>query len=88
MADNFNIFDSDLSSPGKNAYNVTPSDGADLSFTSRALYVGTSGNINVIMAGDTANTTFTNVQNGTTLPIRVKKVWTTGTTASNIVCIY
>ena len=63
---------------------------ADTSFSSppRAVYVGTGGNLKVDMVGGQA-ITFTNVQDGFILPIRVTKVYSTanGTTASDIVVL-
>jgi hypothetical protein len=88
MADNFERFDTNLDSPGKNAFTVTPSNADDLAVYSRAIYVGNTGNVNVIMAGDATNTLFVGVPSGSTLNVRVKKVWVTGTTATNIVAIY
>ena len=54
--------------------------------TCRSLYVGVTGDIKVTMAnGDVA--TFTNVAVGI-LPVSVKQVWSTGTTASGLVALY
>jgi len=62
--------------------------------TTRALWVGTAGNVKVDMVGgegpgETVDTiTFTNVQNGTLLPIAVTKVYKTGTTASDMNAVW
>lgn len=75
-----------LSAPYANAADVTPSDTADLTYTTRALYVGTTGNLVVIMAsGDTV--TLDSVPVGV-LPIRVSRVKATNTTAANIVALW
>lgn len=76
-----------MTSPADNAAAVTPSDTTDLTFISRALYVGTGGNIVVTMMGG-GDVTFSNIPDGTILPIRVSRVKSTSTTASNIVNIY
>lgn len=69
------------------AASVTPSDDNDLSAKPASLYVGTGGDVKVDMAlGDTV--TFTNVQSGTFMPIKVKRVYSTGTTASDITALY
>ena len=71
------------------AVEVTPSDTAILPCT-RALYVGTSGNISVLM-GDGQNSSavvFYNVNAGMILPIQVERVYATATTASNIIALY
>lgn len=78
-----------ISAPATSGEAVTPGDTAgddDLTSISRALWVGTGGNLAVIMADDTA-LTFTNVPSGTLLPLRVKRVADTNTTASNIVAL-
>ena len=76
-----------LTSPADNAVAVTPSDSTDLTYISRALYVGTGGNIVVTMAGG-GDVTFSNIPDGSILPIRVSRVKSTSTTASGIVNIY
>lgn len=73
--------------PADNAAAVTPNDSTDLTNTARALYVGTGGDIKITTAGgDTV--TLNDVQGGSILPIRTKRVFSTGTTASNMVAIY
>ena len=73
-----------LSSPCSHAEAVTPSDTVDLTITSRALFIGGAGALAVITAlGETV--TFTGVVAGTVLPLRVSRVKSTGTTATNIV---
>lgn len=76
-----------LSSPAAYAAAVTPSDTVDLTSEARALFVGTGGNVRVLtVGGDTV--TFNAVPAGTTLPVRVKRVYATSTTASNIVALW
>lgn len=53
----------------------------------RALWVGTGGNVKVRMLSGTA-LTFTNVQDGTLLPIRIDTVYQTDTTASNMTAVW
>lgn len=71
---------------------VTANDSAILPRATRALYVGTGGNLSVKMltGANTANTelTFNNVANGTVLEIRVVGVKSTGTTANNIIALF
>ncbi len=53
----------------------------------RALYVGGAGNVAVITSkGETV--TFSSVQTGTVLPIRVRQVLSSGTSATNILALY
>ncbi len=85
--DSFQYMGKSLESPADNAVAVTPSDGADLTNTSRALFIGTSGNITVYMKDQSTAVLFTNVPVGV-LPIRVDRVLSTGTTASGIVALW
>lgn len=75
--------------PASKAYAVTPNDGADISFVSRAIWVGSAGNLRVMMADQYPSepVTFVAVAAGTLLPIRVRRVYSTGTTAGNILCL-
>jgi hypothetical protein len=65
---------------------VTKSDATILPQT-RALYVGVTGDVAVIFAGDTAAVTLKAVPVGI-LPVQVTKVMSTGTTATDIVALY
>jgi len=67
------------------AREVTTSDATVLE-TTRALYVGTGGNLNVRMA-DGMTLVFTNVPSGI-FPIQVDQVLATSTTASGIIALY
>lgn len=67
---------------------VTTNDAADLPTYAKALWIGGAGNVVVIPmnAVDDANTvTFTAVPAGTLLPVQVRRVLNTGTTATLIV---
>ncbi len=78
--------------PALNGAEVTPADGSDLSFVSRALYVGGAGDLEVVMAGDHssdgATLTIVGVPAGTLLPLAVSRVKATGTTATSIVALW
>lgn len=65
---------------------VTPSDSTDLGVT-RAVWVGTGGDLVVTFVGTSSAVTLPNVQDGTLLPIQVSKVMV-ATGASDIVAIY
>lgn len=78
-------------SPARSAYSITPTDDTPVgTFSPRALYVGTGGDLAVIMAGDEGGSavTFANVPGGAILPIKVYSVQSTGTTASDILGLY
>lgn len=89
MADKFSKFPSNMESPAKNAFAVTPNNSTDLAVSSRAIYVGGAGNMQVSMVGDGANTViFTAIPAGSYLPLRVARVWAGNTTATSIVALY
>lgn len=69
------------SDPAYGAYAITPSDSA--SNRARSLYIGVSGNVAVETPGRSSSVVFTAVPVGV-LPVRVVKVLSTGTTATNI----
>lgn len=76
--------------PASGAYAITPSDTQKLPFDTRGLYVGVTGNVTVVMTNDVlANTVlFVAVPAGSLLPISVKYVLSSGTTASSLVGVY
>jgi hypothetical protein len=77
---------SGLESPAENAVDITAAD-SDLATSIRGLYVGTGGSVKVTTVGETT-ATFAGVPGGSVLPVRCRRVWTTGTTASGFVGLY
>jgi hypothetical protein len=69
----------------RGAFNVTPSDTGTIRET-KALYIGTSGDLKVDMA-DGSTVTFSSIGVGFH-ELSVKRVYATGTTATNIVALY
>ena len=67
---------------------ITPSDTVDLTRVARGVYVGVGGDIAVMGEKDSAAVTFKNCATGSILPIRVKRVMSTNTTATNLVSLY
>jgi hypothetical protein len=67
---------------------VTTSDTANLPVPARMLWIGGAGNVKVDTVGGSTGITILAVAAGTRLPIQVKKVYATGTTATNIVALY
>jgi hypothetical protein len=72
-------------SPAVGAAAVTPNDATVVN--ARALYVGTGGNLKVTMANGSV-VTFSTVLSGSWCPIGVRIVWSTGTSASDIVALF
>lgn len=87
MPDLFKAQTPELNSPAGNAALITKSDADDLPVSSRYIYVGGTGNINLqTVNGDTV--LFTAVPVGTILPVRAKKVLSTNTTATLLIALY
>jgi len=72
--------------PAYDAASITPSDTTDIN-TTRGLYVGGAGSVKVDTEGGNA-VTFQGIASGSLLPIRATRVYSTGTTATNIVALY
>lgn len=87
MTDAFDGYIGGLESPAEHAATVTPHDTNTLTNTPRALYVGTTGNLKVdTLGGETV--TLNNLPDGSLVPLRVTRVYSTGTTASDIVALW
>lgn len=78
--------------PANEGAAVTASDTTILAPITRGLYVGTTGDVAVQFSGagggGGSTVTLVSVPAGAVLPISVRKVLSTGTTASNIVALY
>lgn len=83
ITDVFKGFTTALGDPISDAVAVAPSDGADLAAMTRALYIGTSGDLRVTLASGTV-VDFAALAVGWH-PIRAARVHASGTTASNII---
>lgn len=75
-----------LSSPYDNAAAITPNDSTDLGTVTRSIYVGQQGTLKVTMLGG-GDVTF-NCGPHEFLEIRVVRVWSTGTSANDIVGLW
>lgn len=70
-------------SPGVGGFAITPSDSEDLIKPVRGIYVGTTGDLKVTKVnGDIMD--YPNIAAGVIHPIAAKRVWATGTTASDL----
>lgn len=75
-----------LTSPGQHAALVSPSDSADFANVSRALWVGTAGDIKITTQGGE-----TLVWPSVTVgwhPMRLTRIWATGTTATGMMVVW
>ena len=82
MSDPFDNRHIPITAPPSNAEAVTPSDSADLTIPTRALHIGTSGDLRVRTLGG-QEVTYRNVSG--TKVLRVARVFAAGTTASDII---
>lgn len=73
--------------PAQGGAAVTPHDTNNLAIPTRGLYVGVSGNVKVDMI-DGSTLTFVGLAAGIIHPLAVRRVYSTGTTATSIVGVY
>src|SRR3954469_15266566 len=85
MIDSFAKHTRSLTSPPEHAIAITPAD-QDLAHATRALYVGTGGDVAVRLL-DGGTVTLANVPSGTLLPLRVIRVLP-ASTASGILGLW
>lgn len=64
---------------------ITPSNSVDLAQPTIAIYLGTPGDLRIDAVETGTQITFKNLANGVFHPIRAKKVYATGTSASDII---
>jgi hypothetical protein len=67
------------------AFAITPDDSSELAHVVRAIYVGGGGDVAIVCEDNASPVTFVAVPAGQILPVRVRKVLSTGTTATDIV---
>lgn len=81
----FGRFSRNATDPAMSAAAVTPDDTASFESVTRALWVGTAGDLTVTMWGG-EQVTFVNASG--LLPVQVARIWSTGTTAGDIVALW
>lgn len=84
MQDNFEHHAASIVAPASTAFTITPDDVTDLPEITRSVFVGSAGNVSVVMHSG-AQLTFQGLAAGTILPIRIRRLRATGTTATAIV---
>ncbi len=85
MSDSFADHLSGLESPASKLSAITPDDATDLPLAGRALNVATSGAVTVTTVDGTTATVY--VAAGIAFPVRARRIWATGTTATGIVAM-
>ncbi|MEO0771795.1 MAG: hypothetical protein AAFZ04_01305 [Pseudomonadota bacterium] len=83
MTDRFKRTVSTITGPATELHPITPDDGTNLPTAVRAIAVATSGAVRVTTVGGSDATVY--VLAGAPFPVRVERVWATGTTATGIV---
>lgn len=84
MAEDFSSHQSSLTSPARDAAEITPSDTDALPAPVRGIYVGATGSLRVRMVSG-AVVDFTGLLGGIVYPLRVSQVMASGTTAAGLV---
>ncbi len=74
-----------LIAPSSDCFAITPNDLQDLTKATKAIYIGSGGDLTVRPVGSNADVTFRNVIGGSILDVRVRAVRETGTTSFDIV---
>lgn len=74
-----------LTAPAADCFAITPDDANPLPRATKAVYIGTGGNLVVRLVESETDIAFVNVLSGTILDIRVAQVRQAGTTAADIV---
>jgi hypothetical protein len=85
MPDPFDGHAQSLESPATILVPVTPDDATDLPMPSRALNVAQEGMVRVTTTGGSTATLYIGAGSG--FPVRVTRVWATGTTATGITAL-
>lgn len=78
------IADDLLTGSAREAVTITPDDGNDLAWVTKAIYCGSDGDV-VLTAVDSTSSVTLSVLQGAILPIRAKRVHATGTTVTQII---
>lgn len=87
MTDNFRSHATELDSPVNYLEDVTPNDSADLGNVTRGIMISAAGDLKITTWGG-STITLTALTAGVIHPIRVKRVFATGTTATGIVAAW
>jgi hypothetical protein len=74
-----------LTAPSSNCFPITTSDTVELPTVTKAVYVGTGGDVALRSVRGAQDVIFRNISSGAILDVRASHVRTTGTTAANLV---
>ena len=83
MSDAFSGYTRSMNDPAITVFDITPNDGVDLAQVTIALNVAAPGTVRVTtLDGSTSDLS---IHPGHAFPVRARRVWLTGTTATGIV---
>lgn len=85
IADPFKDTANSLSAPAADCFALNANDSADLPKATKAIYVGVGGDIRIRALDSDSDVTLQGVPSGSILPIRLRALRVTGTTAGNII---
>jgi hypothetical protein len=71
--------------PAADCFVITPNDTDDLAKATKAIFVGTGGDVVLRSVSGAADVTFRNLPDGSILDVRVRAIRASGTSAANIV---
>ena len=74
----------DMSSPARDAFSITGNDSTDLAKITKALHISGSGDVKLTLMNMAAGSSITITLDTGYHPLRAKRVWATGTTATGI----
>lgn len=87
IPDDFQHATKGMLGPYTKGFAVTPDDAVDLAFIPTAFYVGGAGALSLLLVDGTTTLVLPAVPVGTIIPIRARRVRTTGGGATNIVAL-
>jgi len=73
--------------PAERCFTVSPSDSLALPIATKALFVGTGGDVKLRSVNSSEDVVFRNLPDAAVIDVRVSAVRATGTTASDIVAL-
>ena len=71
--------------PASDCFAISPNDLEDLPKATKALYIGTGGDVVLRPVSGTQDVTFRNLPDGSILDVRVRAIRASGTSAANLV---
>ena len=83
--DHFEYTTDSVIAPARQLFDISPQNGTDLPVATKAIYVGSGGDVAIRPVDGQAVVVLRNVVGGTVLAIRAAAIEATGTTASDLV---